>query len=510
MKAMLVLAPIVPLLFGGVLTLWHWARPAKVALTLLSALVSLGASALLYAEAARGTILTHAVGGWPAPFGIVLVADHMSATFSLLSGISGFLMLWLQAQTTDSARERHHLFSLCLFLLAGVQMSFLTGDLFNLFVAFEVMLVASYALTVLGSGREQLREGFRYIVMNLVASALLVTACGLTYGVLGTLNFAHLAQRMQELPPHGIISAVTVMLFLVFAAKASLFPLGFWLPGTYPAVSAPLGGYFAAMLTKVGVYAMLRVFVTVFPQNAVGDLLLLLGGVTMLYGALGAISQHEWRRILSFTVMASVGYLMFGLGIGTPEALSATLFYLLVSVLVTLAFFFVAHLAELYTGSRRVLAARGVLERWPLLAALFLLCALTLAGLPPTAGFIAKFALIRAGLTPMTPLAVTGVVAALLASLLLLYAMINIWRHFFWGEDGGESDVRPVPANVKGPVYTSGALLLGLLLGAGPLAHDMTSGAAQLLDPGQYIRAVLGEQPVKIPPVPTKVRGGHH
>ena len=503
------LAPILTPLGIGLLTLAPLRRSLRASLLVGGAVLTLLFSLLLLAATGNGAVLVSELGGWAAPFGIVMAADRLGAYLSVLGAVAGLFAAWFMAAEEDPARERHHAFAFLLLLLTGVQLSFLTGDLFNLFVAFEVMLVASYALTVLGATREQLREGFRYIVMNLTASALLVLACGLTYGVLGTLNFAHLAQRSAELGPNAGVTAISVLLLIVFSAKGALFPLGFWLPGTYPALPAASGTFFASVLTKVGVYALVRVLITVFPQDPAlpRALLLGLGAVTMLYGALGAVSQREWRRILSFTVVGSVGYLAFGLGIGTPEALRATVVYLAVSVLVTLALFLIAAVAERASGTRNV-KARGFLEAMPLLAACFLLCALTVAGLPPSGGFIAKFALVRAGLAQASGpqgslLTVIAVLSALVSSLITLYALLNVWRGFFWGKHPREEPVRRVPLAQRLPAYLATALVAGLSLGAGPLLAFSGTVARELGEPERYIRGVLGTAPVVIPAPPT-------
>lgn len=501
--AWLTLAPILTPLGCGLGLLWPWTRPVRVGLALAGTLLTLAFALGLLAATADGAVLVGALGGWPAPFGIVMTADRLGAWVSVLGAVSAVLAVWQAAADPDPVRERHHLLALMQFLFAGVQLSFLTGDLFNLFVAFEVMLVASYALAVLGSTREQLREGFRYIVMNLVASALLVVSCGLAYGVLGTLNFAHLAQRSAALGPNTTVTAVGVLLLIVFAAKGALFPLGFWLPGTYPALPPAVGTFFAAVLTKVGVYALLRVFTTVFTQEAgvTNSLLLGLGTVTMLYGALGAASQREWRRILSFLVVSSVGYLAFGLGVGTAEAVQASVGYFAVSVLVTAALFAVAGVAERASGSRLV-RVRGMLDFLPLLAGCFLLCALTAAGLPPSGGFVAKYALVRAGLSQGSALATLGVVSALVSSLVTLSALLAVWRGFFWGRHPPEHPVRRVPLSLRLPAYAASALVAGLALFAGPIFGWAEATATELRDNTRYIRGVLGDAPVVIPPPP--------
>ena len=369
-ESLLPAAPFLAALGSGILLLLPWrTRRARVTISLLACLLMFFLSGALVLQTDAGAVLSHSMGRWPAPFGIVLVADRLSAWMSLLTSVTLLLSMLHVAAVPDRVREKYHLFGLMHLLAAGVQLSFLTGDLFNLFVAFEVMLVASYALTVLGSTREQLREGFRYIVMNLVASALLVAACGMIYGQLGTLNMAHLAQRSAELGPNPSVTIFSTLLLTVFASKSAQFPLGFWLPGTYPAVPAAVGAFFAAILTKVGIYAIMRTFGTMFTQEPyiVQAVLLGLGSATMLFGALGMVSQREWRRILSFSVISSVGYMAFGLGLGTPQAVGATLFYLTGSVVVTAAMFLLAANAEKAAGTSYV-AVRGMLEYQPLWA----------------------------------------------------------------------------------------------------------------------------------------------
>ncbi|GHG09584.1 cation:proton antiporter [Deinococcus piscis] len=502
-------APVILALGTGLLLMLPLSRAARSALSIGVTLLMTVLSALLVWSTGDGTVLSHTMGAWAAPFGIVLVADRLSAWMSLLTSVSLLMTVLYSAAFPDRVREQYHLFALLQLLAAGVQLSFLTGDLFNLFVAFEVMLVASYALTVLGSTREQLREGFRYIVMNLVASALLVATCGMIYGLLGTLNMAHLAQRATELGPSHYVSAFSTLLLIVFASKSAQFPLGFWLPGTYPAVPVAVGAFFGAILTKVGIYALIRTFSTMFTQEPLiaQTTLLILGSATMLFGALGLVSQREWRRILSFAVVTSVGYMAFGLGIGTPEALDATLFYMTVSVLVTSAMFLLAGIAEKATGTSYI-TVRGMLEHRPLWAAAFMLGALTIAGLPPTGGFIAKFALVQAGFaasSPLTPLIYLGILSALLSSLIILYAMLNIWRGFFWGKAAKDKEVqlRPVSLRQQAPMLLAMFTVAATALAAGPLGGLTSRIAAQLADPQQYISGVLGDRPVQIPPAPT-------
>ncbi|RTR27501.1 proton-conducting transporter transmembrane domain-containing protein [Deinococcus radiophilus] len=493
-------APIIIPLGTALLLLLPLRRTLQAGLSIVGTVLMLLASVYLLIQAGHGQILTTNMGGWPAPFGITMVADRLGAWMSLLTSISAVLSVLYAAAMPDRVRERHHLFALMQFLFAGVQISFLTGDLFNLFVAFEVMLVASYALAVLGSTREQLREGFRYIVMNLTASALLVATVGMIYGLIGTLDMAHLSQRSAELGVNHVVTAFSILLLIVFSAKSALFPLGFWLPGTYPAVPPAAGAFFAAILTKVGIYALARTFNTIFvgEPHIAQNILLILGTVTMLYGALGLVSQREWRRILAFVVVVSVGFMAMGLGAGTPEALNATMFYVGVSVAVTSAMFLLAGVAERATGTTHV-NVRGMLEHRPLLAGLFMLGALTIAGLPPTGGFIAKFALIASVLEVGTPLAYLAAGSALVSSLIILYAMLNMWRAFFWGKRHSDRQLRPNPAGQLAALYLAMGAVALTALSAGPMMAYTADLSRDLQTPERYRTAVLGTDPVVIP-----------
>lgn len=491
-----VLLPILIPFLAGIALLFGGSRPLQVAVSLIAGVLGLSAAVHLLTLTSGGQVLTAQMGGYAAPYGISMVADHLSALLVVLTAISALVVSLHVAIHPDPLRERYRLMGLLQMLFTGVQLSFLTGDLFNLFVAFEVMLVASYGLAVLGSTREQLREGFRYVVMNLLVSALFVGTAGIVYGLMGTLNMAHIGQRSLELGGHPSVAAVSLLLLLVFAGKAALFPLGFWLPGTYPALPPAVGAFFAAMLTKIGIYALYRVGTVMFVADAWSgqQVLLILGIASMLFGAFGALSQREWRRILAFLVVSSVGYMAYGLGLGTPEALAATTFYMMVSVIVTLAAFLVAAIAEHMSGQSHV-RARGFVEISPALALMFMLCALTLAGLPPTAGFIGKFALVQAGLAQGGTLALLGVGVILLASLLTLQALLGIWLSFFWGRRPRGSRARPLGAWQGVPTVMAVTLVAALFVLAGPLYAYAQTTAAQLSDPQVYIRGVLEVSP---------------
>lgn len=494
--------PVLLPLFGGTLLLLLKTPRRRARWGVAAAFVTLLASGVIAARSFTGAVLSTQLGGWPAPYGITLVADGLTGIMLLLAGVTGLLSAVYAASSLkrasrpgetaelNRAREAFGTPALLQFLLMGVNMSFLTGDLFNLFVSFEVMLIASYGLLLVGSELRQLREGFKYVVVNLVASALLVAAAGLAYGLFGTLNFADIASRLEGVSGDPRVTLLALMLALVFVTKAAVFPFGFWLPYSYPAVPGAVGAFFGAMLTKVGVYALLRLFTLLVPgETALQNGLLALAGLTILFGALGACVQGRWRHLLAFANVASVGYLVMGLASG---ALAPTLFYLIHSVLVVFTLFSLAGLAEWLAGERfgSEAHAGGHLAAYPLLGAVYFVGALALAGLPPTGGFIGKFALVRALLEAGGTLRLAVAGAAVAAGLLLLIAGMNVWRGFFWGA-AGAVEPQALPAGMWRVTMAGGGLLVLLAVLGGPVYGLSEQVAAQLGDPEGYITRVL-------------------
>jgi multicomponent Na+:H+ antiporter subunit D len=493
--------PILLPLFSAALLLVMPNRAARTLLAVASTSVTLIVSLIVFVRTQQGEVLVAQMASWPAPWGITLVADRLTGIMVLLSGLVALLtVIFLpasldlatrpgQSATLNRLREAFGAQALLQFVLMGVNMSFLTGDLFNLFVAFEVMLIASYGLLLLGNEMPQLREGFKYVVINLLASAIFVAAAGLAYGLFGSLNMADIALRVAA---HGSDSRITLvigLLALVFATKAALFPLGFWLPNSYPTPAPVVSAFFAAILTKVGAYALIRSFTLMFPAVRVVQLvLLLLAGLTMVIGACGLIARRRWRYALAFANVASMGYLLAGVFVGSIDGLAAALFYLIHSVITIFALFIIAAIAERLAGPSYY--ASGHLAHYPMLGLGFFVCALALAGLPPTSGFVGKFGLIASLLAEHqgghTLVAVLGIIA----SLLVLYAMVKIWQNFFWGEDDtvhGEQ----LPLPMRGVTAVAVALVVSLIFASGPLYGVASRTAQQLSGHQDYIQAVL-------------------
>jgi multicomponent Na+:H+ antiporter subunit D len=467
-----------------------------IGISVLTAMM--GFSILLLVDVDReGTIATQ-VGAWPAPIGITLVADRFSAIMLVLACL--MLLTVLVYAIGQPGAERNHVgfTSVYLILSAGLCATFLVGDLFTLFVAFEVMLTASYVLLTLGARQAQVRSGMTYVVISLLSSTLFVTAIALVYSATGTLNLADLAGKMAHLPG-GVRMAFSVLFLIVFGIKAGLFPLFFWLPDSYPTAPSPVTAVFAGLLTKVGVYAIIRFETLLFPTSRPTILIFVLAGLTMLIGVLGAIAQDDFKRILSFLIVSSIGFVVMGLGFFTVAAIAAAIFYIVNHVVVKTALFLTGGLVEHVGGSSRLLGVGNMVRTAPVLAVLFALPALSLVGVPPFAGFVAKFALVESGFS-VGEYVVVGV--SLLASLLTVFSMTKIWSGVFWSPAeprDDESVPRGRPAGRFGgpvlmilPTAVLVAVSLTIMVAAGALFALSERAAHDLLDPSGYIRAVLG------------------
>jgi len=321
-----------------------------------------------------------------------------------------------------------------LILAAGIFTAFIAGDLFNLYVGFEILLVASYVLITLGGTEARIRSGIVYIVVSLVSSVLFLAAIAMIYGALGTVNMAQIAERMTEIP-QDVQLVLHLMLLLAFSIKAAVFPLSFWLPDSYPTAPAPVTAVFAGLLTKVGVYAMIRTETQLFADNDVNTLLLIVALATMIVGVLGAVAQAELKRILSFTLVSHIGYMVFGIAIATPAAIGATIYYMVHHIVVQTTLFLAVGLVERRAGTTSITKLRGLMRTAPVIAVLYFIPAVNLGGLPPFSGFIGKYALFDAAAAEGTPLMIVLIVAGVITSLLTLYALMRAWNMGFWRED---------------------------------------------------------------------------
>ena len=437
-------------------------------------------------------------GNWDPPFGICLVGDLFSCIMVGIAMTIAVAALMYTFWSVDKDRERHYLYPLFQFQIMGVNGCFLTGDLFNLFVFFEIMLIASYALISLGGQKQQLEATVKYMALNLIASTIMVGTVLLLYRFVGTLNMADIAQRVWDSPDQGMITPIAMMFLVVFGMKGALFGLWFWMPGTYTVIPAGLSAYFGGILTKVGVYCLFRMFTLIFIYDTgyTHAIILGLAALTMLVGVLGAAAQNNYRTILTYHISSQVGYMIMGLGIFTPAAVAGGIFYIVHHILVKSALFLSGGVAERITGSQHIKSMAGLATRYPVVAVLFLIAALSLSGFPPLSGFTAKLLLIKAGFEDGGWLNYTVVGVSLLVSLLTLYSMSKIWQYAYWGKRKEEiaDEANTSYKILLVPIAFLVGLCIFMGLWAEPFIDIFTEAANQLMDPQVYIDAVNPQQ----------------
>lgn len=441
-------------------------------------------------------------GNWPDGYGIVLVLDLFSALMILFTSVTQ-LACWayIVAGGLKEKQESFLIHPLFLILGAGVNWAFITGDLFNLFVSFEIILLASYVLISHGNGQAQVRESYKYVVLNIIASTLFLVTAGYAYGSFGALNLAELAIRIADAgyPPQAYV--LGTLMLITFGMKAAMFPLFFWLPDAYPKAPAAIVAYFSGVLTKVGVYCLYRMFPLLFPDTSMMEgwfqpILLAIGGLTMIVGVLCALSQMTMRRILTFHIISQIGYMIFGLAIFTPVALAFGMFMVLHNILVKSSLLMVADCVKHNEGSDDLKKVKGLMNAYPGLAVIFLFAALSLAGIPPLSGFYGKFGLVLEGIEQRHFFIVA---VSVVTGLFTLSSMIKIWRYGFWGAHPGEDD-EPAPAPNRGIIAATGALVFASIVVAalsGPIGALSLRAGHELLSRDAYVGAVLGERGVE-------------
>ncbi|MBD3226506.1 MAG: Na+/H+ antiporter subunit D [Caldithrix sp.] len=486
---------IIPLL-GGIILLLSSKRPRwHFTVNFLVSSASLIAAVIVLTQTVSGRILTLQIGNWPAPFGITLVADLLSSVMVLLTAIIGWAVAIYANKYVNAHQAGEGFFALMQLMLFGIYGAFLTGDMFNLYVWFEVLLIASFSLMTLGSTSRQTEGAFKYVLLNLVASAFFLVGIGLLYGVAGTLNMADLARKAAMMENTIVLQTVALIFMVSFGIKAAVFPLYFWLPASYHTAPIPVAAIFAGLLTKVGVYALIRVFSLIFihDTNFTHTILLIVAGLTMLSGVIGAAAQNDFRRILSFHIISQIGYMIMGLALFTPLAVAGAVFYIIHHIIVKSNLFLIAGIVERIHGSFDVSRLGDVYKKWPLLALLFFIPAFSLAGIPPLSGFWAKLTVIKAGLD-IRQFAIVFV--ALGVGLLTIFSMTKIWAQVFWKEQPITKEHRNTGNN---PVWmelipVAFLALLTIIIGllAGPVFEISNRAAEQLLNHKPYIEAVLG------------------
>lgn len=500
MSAATILLVVAPLFVAGVnMALWRHVRIQQV-LGLIVLVSMLVASVAILAHVSGSAPLVVHIGGWPAPMGIVLVADALSSLLMVVA-VATLLAVFLYA--VGQPREDKGAFyfhSLYLILSAGVAASFLAGDLFNLFVAIEITLVSSYVLITLGGSRAQVRSGMTYVIINMVASTLLMVSIGLVYASTGTVNMADVAQKLTS-APGGINRGIGLLMFVAFGLKAAIFPLFFWLPDSYPTAPVTVTAVFSGLLTKIGMYGVLRTQTMIFPlTGASRSLVMFLAGATMIVGAIGALAQNDMKRVLSFSIVSQIGFIMFGLSINTTAGIAAAIFFLVHQIPVKTSLFLVSGLVETLGGSAAMDKVSGMMRRSPLTSVLFALSALSLIGVPPLSGFFGKLALVESGLRARSWILV-GI--CLGVSVLTLIYLAKIWSSMFWGKELHPEPVRLDDGRVfeapeRAPFLMNSATVflvtvtIAIAIGAEEIWRLSLQASTELMHPLSYVQAVLG------------------
>lgn len=532
--------PVLLPITGLVLCLAFWrALLFQRGVMLTVAVLMLASAVYTLVRTSQGEVLAVRMGDWPAPVAITFVIDQTSAIMVLLNALVAVAAAIYSLGGIDRRREHSAYYALLCGLFAAVSGSFITADLFNLYVWFEVMLMSSFVLLSLGGRRAQIEGAIKYVTLNLISSTLFLAAIGLTYAMLGTLNMADLAERLAAAEEPGRFTPVAAMFLVAFGIKSAAFPFFYWLPASYHTPPAIISAVFAGLLTKVGVYVMIRFFTLMFPPThpdagMIYQIILWLAGLSMITGVLSAAAQMNMRRILSFHIISQIGYMLMGLGVagaaltravqqGDPDgvltaagtlAMTGTIFYILHHIVVKANLFLVAGIVERICGSGDLDKIGGLYASRPGLSVLFLVPAFSLAGIPVLSGFWSKFVLVRAGLEAE---AYWIVAVSLVVSALTLFSMMKIWIYVFWKpspesavphDAGRDPTVGPMAWQYAGSAFLACVTVaIGLLAGRSIGLGEI--GAAQILEPTAYLDAAMDRSPdreARVVPVSGTVR----
>lgn len=490
---MLLLPIIIPFFTAMILML----APKKIIFQRIGAMVGIIA-ALLSALYMLGVVSeqgpqTLTFGNWPAPFGITMVSDMLSIVLVTTTLVLTLFIVWYSFSTIGEQREKFYYYPGIMFILTGINGAFTTGDIFNLFVFFEVFLMSSYLLIVLGGEKKQLQGSIYYLLINIISSALFVIAVAYLYSVVGTLNMADIAQKVATLGQPAILTVIAVLFLIVFGLKAALFPLFFWLPKAYASAPMPVLALFGALLTKVGVYAIMRTYTLIFVHDTdfTHELLMVLSILTIIFGCIGALAYFDVVQIIIYNIVIAVGVILFGVSQMNTAGLEGAMYYIVHDMLIKAALFMLIGILIAITGTSNLRNMGGLMKRYPLFGWTFLIAAFSLAGIPPLSGFIGKLLIVQSGFEANNP---WMSIIILLSSLVVLLSVIRIFIHAFWGEE------QPTMTSISETTYakqlTPTILLVAVTVlygvGAEAIAPYMSDAGNVLMNPAIYIDAVMG------------------
>lgn len=491
MNNFLIYPIIIPFFFAIVLIFMQRKVALQRVITLSALAISAICAFILLLQVEREGIQTVTFGNWPAPFGITMVADSVSSLLVLTTAVLVFFIVWFGFGMIGKAREQHFYYPGILMITTGVSGAFTTGDIFNLFVFFEVLLMASYLLIVLGGERLQLRESFKYILINVISSALFVITVAFLYSVVGTLNMADIAEKIKEINQPGIVTTIAVLFLMVFGLKAAIFPLYFWLPSSYAAAPIPVLALFGALLTKVGIYAITRTYTLFFVHDLsyTHEILMILSVITVVIGCIGALAHFDLKQIIIYNIVIAVGVILFAVAQLNEVALMGAMFYLIHDMIIKAALFMLIGIVIYITGTSNLRKMGGLMHTYPALGWFYLIAAFGLVGIPPLSGFVGKLLIIQGGFAADN---IIGTIIIIASSLVVLLSAIRIFIYAFWG---GEQPIQQVERAryVKLFIPTAVLVLLSVAYGVGSewIMPFMEDAANVLANPAVYIEAVL-------------------
>lgn len=493
MSNLLLFPIIIPFIFATILMLF----PNKIRMQRLFALIgtiaTLLSSAFLLAKVYNDGIQVVTLGSWPAPFGISMVSDLFSALLVVTTSLIVLFVILYSFPTIGIKREKSFYYPLVLFLMTGVNGAFTTGDIFNLFVFVEVLLMASYALIVHGGERKQLRESIKYLLVNIISSALFVVAVAFLYSVTGTLNMADLAVKIPQIENTGILTVIAVLFLVVFGFKAAIFPLYFWLPASYQAPPIPILALFGALLTKVGVYAIMRTYTLFFTMNIgfTHELLAIIAVLTILAGCVGALAYFDVKKIIIYNIIIAVGVILFGVSQMNEAGIQGSILYLIHDMMIKAALFFLVGITAVIFGTSDLRKMGGLMKTYPVLGWTYLVAAFGLAGIPPLSGFPGKLLIIQGGFEGPQ---FWGSIVILSTSLIVLLSATRIFIYAFWGE---AVETKPLKKSAYHAMLIPSVILVAITVffgvGAELFMPFVSDAAEVLLNPSLYIEAVFKE-----------------
>ncbi len=488
---LLILPIIIPFFFAIILLFFKENIKVQRILTVAGLLAALSAGLRLIWKVKMYGVQAVTLGSWPAPFGIALVSDMLSALLVTTSILITLVIVIYSFTAIGEARERFFYYPGVLFMLTGINGAFTTGDIFNMFVFFEVLLIASYFLIVLGGEKRQLRESLKYMLVNVISSALFVVTVGLLYAVIGTLNMADISAKIADVNQPGILTVIAVMFLLVFGIKGALFPLYFWLPGSYSAPPMPVLALFGALLTKVGLYSIMRTYTLFFIHDVsfTHELLLVLAVLTVIAGSIGALAYFDLKQIIIYNIVITVGVILFGVAQMNEAGMAGTMFYLIHDMVVKAALFILIGIIISVTGTSNLRKMGGLMKTHAALGWTYLLAVFALVGIPPLSGFVGKLLIVQGGFEAGN---MWGTLIVLASSLIVLLSAIRTFVYAFWGKPAGKlQDDRRVYRSQMVPAALLVTVSIIYGVGAEWLIPYMADASDILLNPSGYIDAVF-------------------